>query len=93
MIEVTDEMVTAWRDGMTAAAAEAVRKDAPLTATRDIARAGLAAVLALVERDYDVAERVQTRCGAGGPRWAHCQRGPEHPGQHAHSGPDGVVKW
>jgi hypothetical protein len=56
-------------------------------------RERLAAVLAIVERDYDVAERVQTRCDAGGPRWAHCQRGPEHPGQHAHSGPDGLVKW
>lgn len=51
MIEPTDEMLNAWRDAMKAAAAEAVRAGEPLGRSQDVARAGLAAVLAIVERD------------------------------------------
>jgi hypothetical protein len=58
MIEITDEMLIAWRDAMAAKAAELVSAGAPLGSSKEVARAGLAAVLAIVERDYDV------RCGA-----------------------------
>lgn len=51
MIEPTDEMIIAWRNAMKAAAAEAVKAGAPLGRSQEIARAGLAAVLAIVERD------------------------------------------
>lgn len=51
MIEPTDEMIIAWRNAMKAAAAEAVKAGAPLGRSQEIARAGLAAVLAIVARD------------------------------------------
>lgn len=54
MIEPTDEMLIAWRNAMKAAAAEAVKAGAPLGRSQEIARAGLAAVLAIVERDYEI---------------------------------------
>jgi hypothetical protein len=57
VIDVTGEMLQAWQVAFNQAAADAVRTDAPFQ-TGDIARAGLAAVLALVERDYVVARRV-----------------------------------
>lgn len=57
MIEPTDEMIIAWRNAMKAAAAEAVKAGAPLGRSQEIARAGLAAVLAIVERDYAVERR------------------------------------
>lgn len=62
-IEPTDEMVRAWRDGMNVAAAAAVKARAPLSQTGDIARAGLAAVFALLERDYEVTPRPCQWCG------------------------------
>jgi hypothetical protein len=71
MIEPTDEMLVAWRDAMKAAAAEAVRVGAPLGRSQEIARAGLAAVLAVVERDYRIEPRPPwdppwrcTKCGS-----------------------------
>lgn len=54
MIDSTDEMLVAWRDAMKAAAADAVKAGEPLGRSQEIARAGLAAVLALVERDYEI---------------------------------------
>lgn len=55
--------------------------------------AALQAVLALVERDYDVRERIQTRCGAAGPDRLACQRSPEHGSNHAASNGDELVQW
>ncbi len=53
MIEVSDEMLGAWHNAFNRAAEEAVKDSKPY-GTGDIARAALAAVLAIVERDYDV---------------------------------------
>jgi hypothetical protein len=62
MIEITDEMLIAWRDAMAAKAAELVSAGAPLGSSKEVARAGLAAVLAIVERDYEIApERPRLR--------------------------------
>lgn len=47
MIEPTDEMLIAWRDAMKAAAADAVKAGEPLGRSQEVARAGLAAVLAI----------------------------------------------
>jgi hypothetical protein len=52
VIEPTDEMLVAWRDAMKAAAADAVKAGEPLGRSQEVARAGAAAFLAIVERDY-----------------------------------------
>jgi hypothetical protein len=62
MIEITDEMLIAWRDAMAAKAAELVSAGAPLGSSKDVARAGLAAVLAIVEKACYVGERMPARC-------------------------------
>lgn len=64
MIDVTDEMVRVWHDAFNQAAEEAVKADTPLTHTGDIARAALAAVLAIVERDYPLTKPCPS--GVGG---------------------------
>jgi len=49
---------------------------------------GLAAVLAIVERDYDV------RCGASGPSALTCEQKPGHTDKHIRVVPgDQVVFW
>lgn len=70
MIEPTDEMVTAF---MRAAHAEPV-----YIAGQEVpnVRAGLAAVLAVIEREYVV------QCGAPGLNGARCQMEPGHAGAH-----------
>jgi hypothetical protein len=69
MIEITDEMLIAWRDAMAAKAAELVSAGAPLGSSKEVARAGLAAVLAIVERDYEIApERPRLRVPPPDPR-------------------------
>jgi hypothetical protein len=92
MIEITDEMLIAWRDAMAAKAAELVSAGAPLGSSKEVARAGLAAVLALVERVYDV------RCGAVCPPERECGelrccRLPSHSGEHRWFGDDIAVSW
>jgi len=86
VIEPTDEMVTAWRDAMAKAARDAVQRGAPLSSTREIARAGLAAVLAIVERDYAIRPRrspptEDPRCGVS-RHGRKCELPPGHWGNH-----------
>ncbi len=66
MIEVTDEMKAAFRAAQGQRAAELVSEGAPLGA-HDILDRGLAAVLALVERDWNVQPR---------PKWPNVPRCP-----------------
>jgi hypothetical protein len=92
VIDPTDEMLVAWRDAMKAAAADAVKAGEPLGRSQEIARAGLVAVLAIVERDYDV------RCGAVCPPERECGelrccRLPSHSGEHRWFGDDIAVSW
>jgi hypothetical protein len=81
MIEITDEMLIAWRDAMAAKAAELVSAGAPLGSSKEVARAGLAAVLAIVERDYYVGERMPARCLATTGAF-RCRLASGHDGMH-----------
>jgi hypothetical protein len=94
VIEPTDEMLVAWRDAMAAKAAELVSAGAPLGSSKEVARAGLAAVLALVERDYTIARRPPARCGSRGFAGSvGCQRKPGHDGNHRWSLDDTDMTW
>jgi hypothetical protein len=91
VIEPTDEMLIAWRDAMKAAAAEAVKAGEPLSASQEIARAGLAAVLAIVERN------LAGPCSAALPRLTEygdlwCQLRHGHLGDHE-MGPTRWKEW
>lgn len=92
MIEPTDEMVHAFMRGY--AAADDGSSDVILNWTAE--RAGLAAVLALVERDYDVRAARQSLppCGAEGPDGFHCERNPHTPDSaHGALVNDELVRW
>jgi hypothetical protein len=81
VIEPTDEMLIAWRDAMKAAAADAVKAGEPLGRSQEIARAGLAAVLAIVERDYAIGP-VSCLESAPGEPLAYCELAMGHKGKH-----------
>lgn len=89
MIELTDEMVAAFRDAWMRSMQEDPRIDDP---ERIADRAGLAAVLALVERDYELTP-IPPPCGASGPDGLTCQRNPKHRGHHGHVNGSALVKW
>lgn len=82
MIEPTDEMVEAF-------VASGVDESEFLLADT---RAGLAAVLALVERDYELTP-IPPPCGVSGPDGLTCQRNPKHRGHHGHVNDSALVKW
>jgi hypothetical protein len=96
VIDPTDEMLVAWRDAMKAAAADAVKAGEPLGRSQEVARAGLAAVLAVVERDYDVRPARQSLppCGTEGPDGLRCERNPHTPDSaHGALVDEGLVRW
>ena len=87
MIEPTDEMVQLALDVFLATPTGSIAQiDAGMSEA-------LAAVLAIVERDYHVRERIQTRCGVPGPDGLACQRSPDHGTNHAASDGNGLVQW
>lgn len=81
MIEPTDEMKRAFREAQERRANELVAEGAPLGA-HDILDQGLAAVLAIVERDYEV--RIPL-CDTSAPDedLAFCEMPRGHKGQHS----------
>lgn len=78
IIEPTDEMKAAFRAAQEARAAELVAQGAPLGA-HDILDRGLAAVLAIVERDYEP-KRCDDRAWTG----HRCTEPRGHGDQHQH---------
>jgi hypothetical protein len=75
VIEPTDEMERVFRDAWMKSMAEDPRSDDP---ERIADRAGLAAVLAIVERDY----AVYPLCPAEFEPGLRCERFPGHGGEH-----------
>jgi hypothetical protein len=78
VIEPTDEMIDAFRAAFNQAATDRAASGASFIEGSEITRAGLAAVLAIVERDYEVLPRPlgargitnPCLCGADlGPPW------------------------
>jgi hypothetical protein len=89
VIEPTDEMKAVFRAAQQQRAEELAAENAPLGA-HDILDRGLAAVLAIVERDYDV------RCGALHGRYfgeVRCDAKAGHDGEHRNIDGDSVVFW
>jgi hypothetical protein len=83
VIKVTDEMIEAFEE----ASGRSVGRDS---------LAGLAAVLAIFQRDYDVRPARQNLppCGAEGPDGLHCERNPHTPDSaHGALVNDGLVRW
>lgn len=87
MIEPTDEMAEVGWAALPVSAQESGEIDL------DDMKAVLAAVLAIVERDYSVGKRIPLRCGVAGFDGITCQRSPDHGGHHAWSLDGELVKW
>jgi hypothetical protein len=78
VIEVTGEMKTAFRAAQERRAAELVAEGAPLGA-HDILDQGLAAVLAVVKRDYRVEPRPPLERGGMADLYDCCAAAPTEP--------------
>lgn len=92
MIEPTDEMVEAYRAGQRQVL-ERITATGGAYDLDEVTRAGLAAVLAIVERDYEVlcgAVRPLDDSGIGA---LTCNGRLGHTGNHVHADGDWMVSW